>query len=137
MSKYGSGVSIAAMCMLEKNEVIEALKGNIWVGEDDNGQQMFEPADKAECENAILKAFDHMVYRFIESVAHGRVTEDLIGAKKYMGLIDTKIKKKYPEYSEHPSIAIYADLVTNAIKDITGDYEYEWMKEYEGDDNAD
>ena len=79
MSKYGNGISYQDAKYLDREEIEQALKGLIRVGEDENGF-IYEPGTKEQCDKVILDNYDDVVYQSLECNRHSRVVEALIKA---------------------------------------------------------
>ncbi len=82
MGEYGSGLTFARCCALDKERIKMALQGKIVVGEDEQGF-VYGNAPQEECEKFILAAYDNAVYHARESMASGRAMERAIKSEKY------------------------------------------------------
>ncbi len=76
MSEYGSGLTLGQCCNYDKERIKHALKGELMIGEDENGF-VYETASREECENYILKAYDNCVYQAVQLADGGRAMERL------------------------------------------------------------
>ena len=75
MAKYGSGLTSGQIAMMEKEEIKEALKGNLRVNEGPDGF-IYEPCDdKALLDSVIVKAYDALYYQLEEALAAGRALD--------------------------------------------------------------
>lgn len=78
MAKYGSGLTSGQIAMMEKEEIKEALKGNLRVNEGPDGF-IYEPCDdKALLDSVIVKAYDALYYQLEEALASGRAMEKVM-----------------------------------------------------------
>ena len=76
MSEYGSGLTLGQCCTMDKERIRHALKGELMIGEDENGF-VYEPAPREECEAYILRAYDNCVYHAKQLADSGRAMERL------------------------------------------------------------
>lgn len=70
MAKYGCGISFAEACDLDREELLHALKGEVRVGENEDGF-IYEPASKEETDGVIIGLFDSMVYYAKQTMIEG------------------------------------------------------------------
>lgn len=80
MAKYGCGLSFGRVCMLEKEQIKHALKGELACGETDDGF-VYAPAGKEECDRFILSAYDECVYQAKDAMDSGRALERLMKSR--------------------------------------------------------
>lgn len=99
MSKYGSGLTFGKICMMEKEQIKQALRGKLLCGETEKGFE-YAPASQEKCEKFILHAYDNVVYHALQSLDHGRAQERLL---KEEGIDLLKILEKVgmPRYTQY------------------------------------
>ena len=78
MGKYGSGVSLVEMAELEKDCVRQAGRGFLVVGQDGEGEFIYDHATPEECEEYILGVIDHWYYVAKQGADAGRAFEQVL-----------------------------------------------------------
>ena len=78
MSKYGPGVSLAEMAEMEKACVRQAVRGFLAVGQNGEGEFLFDHATPEECEEYILGVLDHWYYLAKQGMDVGRALERVL-----------------------------------------------------------
>lgn len=76
MSKYGSGLTFGQVCNREKEEIKQALAGNVLHYHED-GIPIWRDGMKEETDRVILEAYDEVVYQALEAMTAGRTMERL------------------------------------------------------------
>lgn len=122
MGEYGSGISFGRACMLDKERIIHAFKGELMTGEtfDNQGNEHFryEKASREECLEYILEAYDNAVYQAKMSMDSGRALERLFEEvagekttkhfKRYIALMEEE-RERYQDYhfeSDKPELTV-------------------------------
>ena len=78
MGKYGPGVSLAEMAEMEKDSVRQAIRGFLVVGQDGEGEFIYDHATPEECEEYILGVLDHWYYLAKQGADVGRALERVL-----------------------------------------------------------
>lgn len=80
MSEYCSGLTFGQCCMMDKERIKHALKGELMTDEDDSGF-IYSKASREECERYILSAYDNVVFHAKDAMDTGRALERLMESK--------------------------------------------------------
>ena len=103
MAEYASGLSFGTCCNLDKERIRHALNGELMVGEDENGF-IYEKADKADCDDYILHAYDNVVFLCKQAYDSGRALDAIMQAhgvkvdlREYMETV-MKENQKFNDY---------------------------------------
>ena len=78
--KYGSGISFAAACKMDLEQIKMALIGQLVSGEDESGFY-YQDAPKEACEQFVIDAYKEAVYQAKLSMAAGRTLEKILEEK--------------------------------------------------------
>lgn len=81
MSEYGSGLTFGQCCMMDKERIKHALRGQMMCGETEEGFE-YCTASKEQCEEYILSAYDNAVYHALQAMTSARAHERLHGENK-------------------------------------------------------
>ena len=81
--KYGSGISFAAACKMELEQIKMALMGQLVCGEDESGFH-YQDAPKEACDQFIVDTYKESVHQaklaMVTSRALERILEEKVGA---------------------------------------------------------
>lgn len=78
--KYGSGISFAAACKMELEQIKMALMGQLFCGEDESGFH-YQDAPKEACDQFVIDAYKEIVYQAKFSMASSRALERVLEEK--------------------------------------------------------
>ncbi len=112
----GKEMTIDEHCEDMRDIVRHALDGEVWVGDDEDGQPVWEHAEHDECVDAAMDAVDELAYQLIELSDSGRAMERMMGARgpidfgEYMRALEEE-KRRYPRtYAFHGELEeVYAE----------------------------
>lgn len=102
MAEYGPGLTFGQSCNLDKERIIHAMKGELMVGEDEDGGFVYDKAPKEDCEKYILEAYDNCVFQAKAAMDSGRAMERLF--EEVTGHKTTKHFQRYMEILEEEKL---------------------------------
>ena len=120
MAEYGPGLTFGQMCALDKERIKHAMQGELMIGEDEDGQFVYEHASKAECDAYILAAYDNCVFQARAAMDSGRALDRLFKEvtgyeahekhfKRYIALAEeesAKFRDDYQYESDGPELTV-------------------------------
>lgn len=106
MAEYGPGLTMGQCFSNDKERIRHALDGELFCGEDEEGNFEYMMATREECCEYIISAFDNAVYQALSAMASGRALDAIMrkhgiepDLKEYMATVEEENTRFEGDYT--------------------------------------